>query len=220
MKNYKLKPKDYIFLVMGISFIILAVLLVFATNGHEDLFVKIMIAVGVLFIVGGFVIGFVPGAGIALVIFVIIVKLMEWFPYVVAGLMGIGGIALIVSWFRESISVTGSSSSKPVRKKSGSKWQSYKNKTPIYSIPVEYVTIMDEFKDMEVGSELDFVYDDKRNKYSFEYKGSTLYEIPLRYEELILPYAKRGTAFFIIESDKNVGGYHSKINARIGIFEE
>ncbi len=92
---------DYFFLIFGIALLVLAVSVVFAVKGHEKLYVDIMIGVGVVFLVGGFAVGFVPGAVSAGILCVIIVVLIDWLPLPAAVLLAIAGIACIVAWFKD-----------------------------------------------------------------------------------------------------------------------
>ncbi|MBO4818821.1 MAG: hypothetical protein J5528_01670 [Firmicutes bacterium] len=103
-----MKPKkddhefiDYASLIFGIAVLILAGSVVLAIMGHEKLYVNIMIGVGVLFIVGGFIVGIIPGAVTAGIVFVIIVVLIDLLPRIAAVLLFVLGIALIVAWFQE-----------------------------------------------------------------------------------------------------------------------
>ena len=101
IRKLDLEFADFAFLLLGIALLVLAGSVVLAVRGHENLYVKIMIGVGVIFVIAGFLIGNIPGCGGAIVVFAIIVLLIDWLPVPLAILLAIAGVASIVFWFKD-----------------------------------------------------------------------------------------------------------------------
>ena len=102
-KKYRFVPDNYLILVLAAVLIAFSVLLFMAAAGNDGLYVKVMIGVGVVLVIIGFLLGAFAGVGVAIALIWVFGKLVDLFTIPMAILFLVGGIAVIILWIVDCI---------------------------------------------------------------------------------------------------------------------
>ena len=190
MKRSSFDLEDHLALIGGLLFIAFAAVTFFAANGHTQVLIYILEGIGVIAVIGGFLIASFAGAICAFIAIAIVVKLMEKFTLLAAVMLLVGGMALIAYWMKEN-KIFHSAKRKSASSRSSSAASKGSGEERPKSIFGEFQgkPILEEFEfhgvdanpfeegRMKVGSEVTIRTDEKEDSFEFICAGIVIGEI-------------------------------------------